>query len=69
MFLVTDGSGESDKPSVLWEMYFTQEDHSSVHPADSLPDNVILTSGPGVELDIDKPVTEVRECICKLCVN
>ena len=32
-------------------------------PSDSLPDNVVLISGPGSEIDIDRPVTEVTMTI------
>ena len=48
-----------DKPRVLWSLYFTQKDNSFINCCDKLPDNVFLLSGPGTEVDIDRPVQEV----------
>ena len=50
---------EEDKPRILWSLYFTQKDNSFINCCDKLPDNVFLLSGPGTEVDIDRPVQEV----------
>ena len=50
-----------DKPRILWSLYFTQKDNSFINSCDKLPDNVFLLSGPGTEVDIDRPVQEVTK--------
>lgn len=53
------GPVDQKKPAVIWSMYFTQTDMSEVQGSNILPENVILMSGPGTEIDIDTPVLQV----------
>ncbi|KAK3099926.1 hypothetical protein FSP39_011899 [Pinctada imbricata] len=55
-----EGEHSSEKPSILWSLYFTQTFCDNSVPSDSKPDNVIITSGPGVERDLDNTVTEAQ---------
>ncbi|KAL4235013.1 hypothetical protein ACF0H5_006651 [Mactra antiquata] len=56
-----DDDTDVDKPKLLWSLYFTQEDLSLVSPSTAIPDNVILMSGPGSDIDIDSTVLEAKE--------
>ncbi|XP_052274628.1 rab proteins geranylgeranyltransferase component A-like isoform X4 [Dreissena polymorpha] len=57
------------KPRILWSLFFTQTDMSQVSPSACVPENVFLMSGPGAEIDIDRPVSEAREVFKKILPN
>ncbi|XP_060596354.1 rab proteins geranylgeranyltransferase component A-like [Ruditapes philippinarum] len=55
-----------NKPAMIWSLYFTQTDMSEVQGSSIIPDNVILMSGPGIEIDIDTPVLQARKVFKKI---
>lgn len=65
LFTTTD-SDDRERPCMLWSLYFSQVDTSSPQPTDCTPDNVILLSGPGTDLDLDRPVCEARAIFQKV---
>ncbi|XP_053402003.1 rab proteins geranylgeranyltransferase component A 2-like isoform X2 [Mercenaria mercenaria] len=56
-----EGNIDENKPAMLWSLYFTQKDMSEVQASNNIPENVVLMSGPGTEIDIDRPVQEAKE--------
>lgn len=62
-FLFSEENVDESKPVMLWSVFFTQKDMSEVKAGSSVPDNVFLMNGPGIHIDIDRPVEEVQ---CKM---
>ncbi|EDO49686.1 predicted protein, partial [Nematostella vectensis] len=56
----------SDKPVVLWSLYFNHDapDPSTVKP---LPDNVFSTSLPGVTHNLEQAMRQAKDIFTKIC--
>ncbi|KAJ8298316.1 hypothetical protein KUTeg_024847 [Tegillarca granosa] len=58
-----------DKPNILWSLYYSHAVCEEIEYSEERPDNVIIMSGPGSEIDMDRPVNEARRIFEKLMPN
>ncbi|XP_077983640.1 rab proteins geranylgeranyltransferase component A 2-like isoform X2 [Glandiceps talaboti] len=63
------GGTETEKPKVLWCMYFTQSDTSECvdEAFTDLPENVLVTSGPGPSIGFEHAVVQAKKLFEKIC--
>ncbi|XP_069109524.1 rab proteins geranylgeranyltransferase component A 2-like [Argopecten irradians] len=54
-------STDKEQPNVLWSMYFSQTYYEDLSRGERTPDNIILLSGPGPEIDLNDIVTQTRQ--------
>ncbi|XP_066286896.1 rab proteins geranylgeranyltransferase component A 2-like [Branchiostoma lanceolatum] len=65
-----DTDTESEKPKVLWCVYFSQLDTTDCDPSSlytGLPENIVVTSGPGVDLGYEYAVQQARSLFEQMC--
>ncbi|XP_078601870.1 rab proteins geranylgeranyltransferase component A 2-like isoform X2 [Branchiostoma floridae x Branchiostoma japonicum] len=65
-----DADTESDRPKVLWCVYFNQLDTTDCDPSSlytGLPENIVVTSGPGVDLGYEQAVQQARSLFEQMC--
>ncbi|XP_078682992.1 rab proteins geranylgeranyltransferase component A 2-like [Branchiostoma floridae x Branchiostoma belcheri] len=65
-----DADIESEKPKVLWCVYFNQLDTTDCDPSTlytGLPENIVVTSGPGVDLGYEHAVQQARRLFEQMC--
>ncbi|XP_019625090.1 PREDICTED: rab proteins geranylgeranyltransferase component A 2-like [Branchiostoma belcheri] len=65
-----DADTESEKPKVLWCVYFNQLDTTDCDPGTlytGLPENIVVTSGPGVDLGYEHAVQQARRLFEQMC--
>ena len=58
-----DDDPESDKPKVLWSLFFNQVDASECDDAvlaEGLASNAMVTAGPGTSVGFEHAVAQVR---------
>lgn len=53
-------SEEDNKPRVLWSCYFSIPDTNNLDLKTGIPENVVLCSGPDLDLDYDDAVKKVQ---------
>ncbi|XP_068220721.1 rab proteins geranylgeranyltransferase component A 2 [Palaemon carinicauda] len=56
----------SDKPKLLWSLYFNQMDLSNVNLTEDIPENIYLCSGPDAFLDYDSAISQARTVFTRM---
>ncbi|KAK6172220.1 hypothetical protein SNE40_015931 [Patella caerulea] len=70
-YLSTDGQTQNDepteKPSILWSGYFSQQVYRVNEKTCDVPSNIFILDGPSSDIHMDDPVLQAKEIFKHIC--